>query len=251
VTQASVMAHVVGHCEFSERNVLRDSNDNRTEYVMYLVRKVDRARQQMEAGLPRVLERGRVGDDAHGPELPVQRGPLRRVESTIGADYKVPTKEMERSAKGQGYRSGVRHADGASQGASEPSAFEAELEKTPGRDLEPQRLRPQSALSGRSRLPPPPRCREPGRALDPRLQVRDQAPQDFVMRTQIMNEGWAMYWEKKIMLELFKEAIGQRHHRLRPGVLERLPARPTSSATPITSATTSGATSSSSIGMEG
>ena len=29
------------------------------------------------------------------------------------------------------------------------------------------------------------------------------APQEFVMRTQIMNEGWAMFWEKKIMLELF------------------------------------------------
>ena len=31
------------------------------------------------------------------------------------------------------------------------------------------------------------------------------APSDFVIRTQIMNEGWAMYWEKKIMMELFKE----------------------------------------------
>jgi len=30
-------------------------------------------------------------------------------------------------------------------------------------------------------------------------------PQDFVIRNQIMNEGWAMYWEKKIMIELFKE----------------------------------------------
>ncbi|MFT5130977.1 MAG: hypothetical protein ACI8W8_004610 [Rhodothermales bacterium] len=28
---------------------------------------------------------------------------------------------------------------------------------------------------------------------------------DFVGRTQFMNGGWAMYWEKKIMLELFKE----------------------------------------------
>ncbi|MCP4993455.1 MAG: hypothetical protein GY934_06675, partial [Gammaproteobacteria bacterium] len=28
---------------------------------------------------------------------------------------------------------------------------------------------------------------------------------DFVIRTQIMNEGWAMYWEKKIMMELFRE----------------------------------------------
>ncbi len=32
-----------------------------------------------------------------------------------------------------------------------------------------------------------------------------KAPQDFVMRTQIMNEGWAMYWEKKIMFALFEE----------------------------------------------
>jgi stage V sporulation protein R len=32
-----------------------------------------------------------------------------------------------------------------------------------------------------------------------------KSPQDFVMRTQIMNEGWAMYWEKKIMLALFEE----------------------------------------------
>jgi stage V sporulation protein R len=33
VTQASVMAHVVGHCEFSELNVLKDSNPDRTEFV--------------------------------------------------------------------------------------------------------------------------------------------------------------------------------------------------------------------------
>ncbi len=29
------------------------------------------------------------------------------------------------------------------------------------------------------------------------------ATHDFVIRSQIMNEGWAMYWEKKIILELF------------------------------------------------
>jgi len=29
----------------------------------------------------------------------------------------------------------------------------------------------------------------------------------FVIKTQIMNEGWAMYWEKKIMHELFKDGI--------------------------------------------
>ena len=47
VTQASVMAHVVGHCEFSELNVLKDSNPDRTEYVLYLTRKADLARRRM------------------------------------------------------------------------------------------------------------------------------------------------------------------------------------------------------------
>jgi stage V sporulation protein R len=40
-TQASVMAHVVGHCEFSEINVMKDSDKDRTEYVMWLVRKIN------------------------------------------------------------------------------------------------------------------------------------------------------------------------------------------------------------------
>ena len=30
---------------------------------------------------------------------------------------------------------------------------------------------------------------------------------DFVRRTQIMNEGWAMYWEKKIMMDLFEDNV--------------------------------------------
>jgi len=45
--QASVMAHVIGHCEFSELNVLRDSNRDRSEYVMYLVKKVNMGQPQM------------------------------------------------------------------------------------------------------------------------------------------------------------------------------------------------------------
>ena len=47
MTQASVMAHVIGHCEFSELNIMQDSNDDRTEFAMYLSRKVERCRQQM------------------------------------------------------------------------------------------------------------------------------------------------------------------------------------------------------------
>ena len=41
------MAHVVGHCEFSELNVLKDSNPDRTEWVIHLSL-VDRARQRWE-----------------------------------------------------------------------------------------------------------------------------------------------------------------------------------------------------------
>jgi Uncharacterized conserved protein len=45
--QASVMAHVIGHCEFSEINVMKDSDQDRTEYIMHLVKKVDLGRWQM------------------------------------------------------------------------------------------------------------------------------------------------------------------------------------------------------------
>ena len=47
MVQATVMAHVCGHCEFSELNVLQDSTTDRTEFVMYLVRKVNHAKTQM------------------------------------------------------------------------------------------------------------------------------------------------------------------------------------------------------------
>ncbi len=116
VTQASVMAHVVGHCEFSERNVLRDSNENRTEYVMYLVRKVDRSRQQM--GERDYLEYWNAVESATTLMAPNSQYNVARSvesESSIGADYKIPTKEMEKIGP-EGGGPGLRHAQRASQG---------------------------------------------------------------------------------------------------------------------------------------
>ena len=46
-TQASVMAHVIGHCEFSELNVMHDTEDFRTEFALFLTRKCEDARYRM------------------------------------------------------------------------------------------------------------------------------------------------------------------------------------------------------------
>jgi stage V sporulation protein R len=209
VTQASVMAHVVGHCEFSERNVLRDSNENRTEYVMYLVRKVDRSRQQM--GERDYLEYWNAVESATTLMAPNSQYNVARSvdsESTFGSDMKTPTKEMEKIGP-KAPKVVVPVFDTLTvllKGASEPSAFEAELRKrrrvaTLSRKGYALKAPCQDVLDFLRRHAPASQA-ERG-ILDYKYVTR--APQDFVMRTQIMNEGWAMYWEKKIMLELFKE----------------------------------------------
>jgi stage V sporulation protein R len=206
VTQASVMAHVVGHCEFSERNVLRDSNENRTEYVMYLVRKVDRSRQQM--GERDYLEYWNAVESAATLMAPNSQFNVARSvesESSIGADYATPTKEMEKI----GPKVVVPVFDTLNvllKGTSDSSAFEAELRKrrrvaTLSRRGYALKAPCQDVLDFLRRHAPASQAERT--ILDYKYVTR--APHDFVMRTQIMNEGWAMYWEKKIMMELFKE----------------------------------------------
>jgi stage V sporulation protein R len=205
VTQASVMAHVVGHCEFSERNVLRDSNENRTEYVMYLVRKVDRARQQM--GERDYLEYWNAVESATTLMSPnSQYNVDRAVESESAmSGYKSSTTEMETA----GPKVIVPVFDTLNillKGVSEPSAFDQELRKrrrveTLSRKGYVLKAPCQDVLDFLRRYAPTSRAERA--ILDYKYVTK--APQDFVMRTQIMNEGWAMYWEKKIMLALFEE----------------------------------------------
>ena len=206
VTQASVMAHVVGHCEFSERNVLRDSNENRTEYVMYLVRKVDRSRQQM--GERDYLEYWNAVESAATLMAPNSQYNVARSvesESSIGADYKIPTKEMEKLGP-KVLVPVFETLNVLLKGSSESTAFEAELRKrrrtaTLSRRGYALKAPCQDVLDFLRRHAPASQAERT--ILDYKYVTR--APHDFVMRTQIMNEGWAMYWEKKIMLELFKE----------------------------------------------
>ena len=205
VTQASVMAHVVGHCEFSERNVLRDSNQNRTEYVMYLVKKVDRARRQM--GEKDYLEYWNAAESATTLIAPNSRFNLAR------------STETERSFRGEQLRTDeidklepkavVPVFDTLTTllaGTGNDSTFETELKKkrrdeTMSRKGYILKAPCQDVLDFLRNYAPMSRAEHA--ILDYKYVTK--APQDFVMRTQIMNEGWAMYWEKRIMHALFEE----------------------------------------------
>lgn len=206
VTQASVMAHVVGHCEFSERNVLRDSSQHRSEYVMYLVRKVDRARQQM--GAKDYLEYWNAVESIAPLIAPNSQFNLARATET--EDNRGARLTSSASDPSPGEPEVVTPVfDTLTQllsGAGEEISFESELRKR----------RRDETLSRRGYvLKAPcqdvldfvrhyaPTTRSERTILDYKYVTK--APQDFVMRTQIMNEGWAMYWEKKIMFALFEE----------------------------------------------
>lgn len=207
VSQASVMAHVVGHCEFSERNVLRDSNENRSEFVMYLVRKVDRARQQM--GERDYLEYWNAAESASTLMAPnSQFNVARSVESETAMAGGSYSKGMVQPEKG-GPKVVVPVFDTLTvllKGATEVPTFESELRKrrrveTLSRKGYVLKAPCQDVLDFLRRYAPTSRAERS--ILDYKYVTK--APQDFVLRTQIMNEGWAMYWEKKIMLALFEE----------------------------------------------
>ncbi len=204
LTQASVMAHVAGHCEFSELNVLHDSDMDRTEYVMHLVRKVDLGRHQM--GERRYTDYWNACESA----LPfIAPNSQYNLENSIDKETTIATSTMESTEAPAAKKPPVSLVDETLNALLKPSPAKPFVE------MEKKRER-HEALSRR------------GYSLHAPCQdilgfLRQYAPtsqaehaildylytahmhQDFVVRTQIMNEGWAMYWEKKIMLELFAE----------------------------------------------
>ncbi len=205
MVQASVMAHVVGHCEFSELNVLKDSNPDRTEYVMYLVRKVELARQQMgekqylnywnacESSIPLIAPNSQYNLDTSIVTETTMTKPVETQEKTTTEQKPVMMPYSETLSK-------------LIQSTMRADVFEEEVYKK----------KRQETLSriGYSLVAP---CQDilgfllkyapTSKAEKSILEYlyTTHVPHDFVMRTQIMNEGWAMYWEKKIMIELFKD----------------------------------------------
>ncbi len=204
MTQASVMAHVVGHCEFSELNVLQDSNPDRTEYVMHLVKKVNMGQQQM--GEKNYLEFWNAAESVIPLIAPHSQFNLdRSVEDesfryheTEKEDLVTPTQKMMKPFS--------HTMDVLLQHDSLEVVWKKEQTK---KDQQEQisrrgfRLRQpcQDILGFLRRYAP---TSQAEKAILDYMYV-SHATHDFVRRSQIMNEGWAMYWEKKIMLNLFAE----------------------------------------------
>jgi stage V sporulation protein R len=204
MTQASVMAHVIGHCEFSELNVLRDSTPDRTEFVMHLVRKVKLGRQQM--GDTHYRQYWNACESVTSLIAPHSQYNLAHsVESEIKLfpDPLPEPKPLKADSYFTPYSSTVEHL-------FHPQKIEIAFKQ----DLQ-QKIKSETLSRSGYKLKVP--CQDvfgflryyaPGSRAEKSLMdylYTVHAPQDFVLRTQIMNEGWAMYWEKKIMLELFKE----------------------------------------------
>jgi len=206
--QASVMAHVLGHCEFSELNVLRDSTPDRTEYVMWLVKRVSQARRQM--GEKNFTGYWNAAESA---------SPLIAPNSQYNLDHSV---ETDKSVKQRGQREETKEEPQAAPMLTPISDTLAKLLK-PVQTEDPfvremqSKIRQETLTRKGYRLKAP--CQDVfgflrhfAPATPSERAVMDylytiQYPSDFVVRTQIMNEGWAMYWEKKIMTELFKERV--------------------------------------------
>ncbi|NQZ59946.1 MAG: SpoVR family protein [Lentisphaeraceae bacterium] len=205
MAQASVMAHVVGHCEFSELNVMGDSNEDRTEWVIYLTGKVNMARNQMghqnyktfwnscESVTSLIAPNSQynlensVDSDSliHRTETPVnEEKPLIEslpFSSTVQTMLRNNVKSKERIIRNERLR----------QSRSETMSRRGYKLRAPCQDILGF-LREFAPLSQNEK-----------HILEYMYAVN--CTHDFVARTQIMNEGWAMQWEKRIMTELFKE----------------------------------------------
>lgn len=202
--QASVMAHVLGHCEFSELNVLGDSDRDRTEYVMYLSRKVEHARRQM--GERRYLDYWNACESLIPLIAPNSQFDLER---SVEVEDRARTDDAGRASGAPAERTLIGPVSESLNTLFAPTlerrfAHSATLhQQREHLSLRGYRLRaPCEDVAGFVRLYAPASASE--RAILDYFYA-SHAHQDFVRRTQIMNEGWAMYWEKKIMLRLFSE----------------------------------------------
>ncbi len=202
--QASVMAHVVGHCEFSELNVLQDSNTDRTEYVMHLVRKVNMGQQRM--GEKNYLQFWNAAESAIPLIAPHSQYNLSRTVEDESFRFQEP--DVKESVKpSQALLKPFSHTmDQLLQQDTLEEVWEKEQQKKDQQEQINRRgyrlRRPCQDILGFLRRYAP-TSRSEKAILD--YMYISHATHDFVGRTQIMNEGWAMYWEKKIMLKLFAE----------------------------------------------
>lgn len=207
LTQASVMAHVCGHCEFSEINVLEDSDHDRTEHVMYLVKKTELARRQM--GERRYINYWNACESIIpfiSPNSQFKLDNSIEKETIIASNISSSGKHVtQRGEVVQVYSDSLNAL--LKQNSPENHFVLSEQKRQHHETLNRRgyRLRaPCQDIAGFLRNYAPASSSE--HAILDYMCVCHQH-QDFVMRTQIMNEGWAMYWEKKIMMDLFRQGL--------------------------------------------
>jgi stage V sporulation protein R len=212
MTQASVMAHVVGHCEFSEINVLKDSNKDRTELVMYLVKKVNLARQQMG-----YLNYNQYWNACESLTSMIASSSQFNLENSVESNKMLHKDKSTQTPKKSEKKFAAPHSstlDTLFREQTPEKAFTNELHRKQKKETinrKGYKLRaPCQDVMG-FLLHYAPTSRSEKSVLDYLYTIH--LTHAFVMKTQIMNEGWAMFWEKKIMLELFKE-------RAVPGIID-------------------------------
>ena len=204
MVQASVMAHVVGHCEFSELNVLHDSNDDRTEYVMYLVNRVDRSRQGMgeahyrtfwnaaESLVPLISPNSQFNLQSSVDTDVVFSDPLEEERSTDTPLLSFPySHTLNEVIKKKDNHKHLVETEIRKKSKSETLSRRGYKLKAPCQDIMGFLREFAPTSTGEKNI------------LDYLYTVSSTS--DFVIRTQIMNEGWAMYWEHAIMKKLFAE----------------------------------------------
>jgi stage V sporulation protein R len=212
VMQASVMAHVCGHCEFAELTVLNASEKDLTEKILFLAKKVEEARQRM--GHDAYIEYWNRAESLSGFVRPISQFSL---ENSIDHDRFAHSEVAAEEPKKQGFRyhsnslSNLIHNEAVVNSLSE----EKQEKKRQRNELDQKGYRlkaPCEDVFGFVMNYAPTSVYQ-RRILEYLYETNRQS--EKIMRTQIMDEGWCMYWEKKIMLELFKEkAVG--------GIIEHL-----------------------------
>jgi len=203
-TQASVMAHVVGHCEFSELNVMNDSDMDRTEYSIFLAKKINdsiermgftnysRYRNACESMIPLVNSNS-------------QYNLKNSVDSNIREIIAEKKEEKERQFDVDAYSSTLQILLDPLRNKNIYLEDEISKSRKETIDRKGYKLRaPCQDIFGFLKNFAPASSNEK-QILDYIYFVAKH--HHFVMQTQIMNEGWSMFWEKKIMNELFKEGV--------------------------------------------
>jgi len=204
-TQASVMSHVIGHCEFSELNVMNDSNSDRTEKIMYLTNKIDNSIKNM--GFNNYTRYWNACESV----IPlVNANSQYNLENSVETDFnevKIEEKDEKKERKElfKGYSStldsilspidtkNIYKEDRENKNKRESISRHGYKLKAPCQDILGFLKEYAPASENEKNI------------LKYMYSVAKY--HDFVRKTQIMNEGWAMYWEKKIMLDLFDKKV--------------------------------------------